>query len=71
MSLINLRKDCDFQKLLPDYPITDFDCGDSDLNDIKKVKELIPHEKSLQTYPALRKTTFRSYSQPNSKKWRI
>ena len=97
----NLAIDCDFLKLTPERPITDFDCGDSDINDffnhdallfqqerlgqtfyyclkgtkrfvcafslsadslkttllpgsrIKKVKELIPREKSLQTYPAL------------------
>ena len=98
---MNLITDCDFQELLPENPITGFDCGDSDLNDffnyqallfqheklgqtfygclkktkkticaftlsadsvktvllpgsrIKKIKELIPREKALQTYPAL------------------
>ena len=101
MSLINLTKDCDFLELLPQSPITGFDCGDSDLNDffnhdallfqserlgqtfyyclketkivvcafslsadslktallpgsrIKKVKELVPREKALQSYSAL------------------
>lgn len=101
MNLINLKTDCDFLELSPENPITDFDCGDSDLNDffnrdallfqserlgqtyyhclkktrkivcafslsadslkaallpgsrIKKVKELIPREKTLQSYPAL------------------
>ena len=98
---MNLRIDCDFLKLVQENPITDFDCGDSDLNDFfnqsalffqrerlgqtyyfrlketekivcafslsadslktvllpgsrsKKIKELIPREKTLQTYPAL------------------
>ena len=98
---MNLKTDCDFLKLLPEKPISGFDCGDSDLNDffnhtallfqserlgqtyyyrlketekivcafslsadsvktvllpgsrLKKIKALIPHEKSLQTYPAL------------------
>ena len=97
----NLIIDCDFLKLTPESPITNFDCGDSELNDFfnhnallfqnerlgqtfyyclkgtkkvicafslsadslkaallpgsrfKKVKELIPREKSLQSYPAL------------------
>ena len=101
MNLIELETDCDFLKLTPESPITDFDCGDSDLNDffnrdallfkqqrlgqtlyyrlketnkivcafslsadslktvlmpgsrIKKIKELIPREKALQSYPAL------------------
>ena len=98
---MNLLTDCDFLKLLPENPITGFDCNDYDLNDffnrrallfqrerlgqtyyfclketgkvvcafslsadslkaslipnsrLKKVKELIPHDKSMQTYPAL------------------
>jgi GNAT superfamily N-acetyltransferase len=97
----NLRTDCDFLRLLPECPITNFDCGDDDLNDffnnksllfqserlgqtyyfclketekvvcafslsadsvktvllpgsrLKKIRELIPQEKALQTYPAL------------------
>jgi len=97
----NLRVDCDFLELLPESPIVDFDCGDSDLNDFfnraallfqherlgqtyyfklkgtekiicafslsadslkrvllpgsrsKKIRELIPREKSLQSYPAI------------------
>ena len=97
----NLLIDCDFYKLSFERPITNFDCGDNDLNDffnhdallfqrerlgqtyffclketkrvvcayslsadslktallpgsrIKKVKELIPREKALQSYPAL------------------
>jgi len=96
-----LLTDCTFLELLPESPITSFDCGDSDLNDffnhdallfqrerlgqtfyfctretnkvvcafslsadslktvllpgsrIKKIKELIPREKSLQSYPAI------------------
>ena len=101
MSSINLTTDCDFLELTQENPITDFSCGDADLNDffnhcsllfqherlgqtyyhclketrkivcafslsadslktallpgsrIKKVKELIPREKALQSYPAL------------------
>ena len=97
---MDLTRDCDFLKLLPQNPITNFDCGDGDLNDffnneallfqsellgqtyyhclketkrivcafslsadslktvllpgsrIKKIKELIPREKALQSYPA-------------------
>jgi GNAT superfamily N-acetyltransferase len=99
--LKNIESDCDFFKLRPENPITEFDCGDSDLNDffnhdallfqrerlgqtyyyslketdkivcafslsadslktvlmpgsrIKKVKELIPREKVLQSYSAI------------------
>ena len=98
---MNLKTDCNFVKLSSKNPITDFDCGDSDLNDffnnealffqrerlgqtfyyclkgsktvvgafslsadsvktallpgsrIKKIKELIPREKALQSYSAL------------------
>ena len=98
---MNLLTDCVFLELLPENPITNFDCGDNDLNDffnhdallfqrerlgqtyyfllketkrvvgafslsadslktvllpgsrIKKIKELIPREKSLQSYPAI------------------
>jgi len=101
MNMMELEKDCDFFKLTPERPITNFDCGDIDLNDffnrdaalfqrqrlgktlyyclkdtdkivcafslsadslktillpgsrIKKIKELIPREKALQSYPAL------------------
>ena len=101
MNLLSLTRDCEFLELLPEIPITDFDCGDSDINDffnhdallfqherlgqtyyfclkgtkrvvcafslsadslktallpgsrIKKVKELIPREKALQSYSAL------------------
>ena len=101
MTSLNLGTDCDFFKLIPESPIVDFDCCDSDLNDffnrdallfqderlgqtfyyclkdtdkivcafslsadslktvllpgsrIKKIKELIPREKVLQSYPAL------------------
>jgi GNAT superfamily N-acetyltransferase len=93
--------DCDFLELSPESPITEFDCGDSDINDffnhdaplfqrarlgqtyyyrlketertvcafslsadsiktvllpgsrIKKIRDLIPREKALQSYPAL------------------
>jgi len=98
---MNLLVDSVFLELLPENPIMNFDCGDSDLNDffnhdallfqrerlgqtyyfllketkkvvgafslsadslktvllpgsrIKKIKELIPREKSLQSYPAI------------------
>ncbi|MDR0873095.1 MAG: N-acetyltransferase [Prevotellaceae bacterium] len=98
--MMNLAKDCEPVKLSQENLITDFDCGDSDLNDFfnhdailfqnqslgqthffrhketkkivcafslsadsvktfllsgsrkKKVKGLIPHDKSLQSYPA-------------------
>ncbi|MCL2074023.1 MAG: GNAT family N-acetyltransferase [Marinilabiliaceae bacterium] len=101
MNLIELETHCDFLKLTSERPISNFDCGDSDLNDffnrdamlfqkqrlgqtffhclkdtdkivcafslsadslktvlmpgsrIKKIKELIPREKALQSYPAL------------------
>ena len=101
MNLIKLETHCDFWELSPERPITDFDCGDADLNDffnrdamlfqqqrlgqtfyhcmkdtdkivcafslsadslktvlmpgsrVKKIKELIPREKVLQSYPAL------------------
>jgi len=99
--MIDLLTDCESVTLSPEQLITDFDCGDSDLNDFfnndaihyrnqllgqtyffrlkktgeivcafslsadslktyllpgsrrKRVKEHIPHEKSLQSYPAL------------------
>ena len=98
---MNLRTDCELLELFPDNLITDFDCGDKDLNDFfnhdailyqnerlgktfyyrhnqtkkaicafslssdsiktvllpnnrrKKVKKSLPHEKSLQSYPAI------------------
>ena len=33
----NLTTDCDFLKLTPVNPITDFDCDDSDLNEFSFV----------------------------------
>ena len=99
--MIDLLTDCESVTLSPEQLITDFDCGDSDLNDFfnndaihyrnqllgqtyffrtketneivcafslsadsiktfllpgsrrKRVKEYIPHEKSLQSFPAL------------------
>jgi len=99
--MIDLLTDCESVTLSPEQLITDFDCGDCDLNDFfnndaihyrnqllgqtyffrlketneivcafslsadsikthllpgsrrKRVKEHIPHEKSLQSYPAL------------------
>jgi len=101
MNLIKLETHCNSFELTSENPITDFDCGDSDLNDffnrdaalfqkqrlgqtfyyrlketgkivcafslsadslktvlmpgsrVKKIKELIPREKTLQSYPAL------------------
>jgi len=98
---MKLSTDCDFLELLPENPITGFDCGDSDLNEFfnhdallfqserlghtfyfcaketkkvvcafslsadsiktvllpgsrrKKIKEFVPREKTLQSYPAL------------------
>ena len=98
---MNLITDCDFLELLAENQITNFDCGDCDLNEffiqkalmfqyeklgqtfygilkdtkkiicafslsadsvktfllpgsrIKKIKEFIPREKALQTYPAM------------------
>jgi len=33
MNMIVLETHCDFLKLTPERPITNFDCGDGDLND--------------------------------------
>ena len=51
MNLINLKTDCDFLELSPENPITDFDCGDSDLNDFFNRDALLFQSERLgQTY---------------------
>jgi len=51
MNLIKLGTDCDFVELAPERPITDFDCGDSDLNDFFNCDALLFQQQRLgQTF---------------------
>jgi len=52
--MIDLERDCNLLILSEEQMITDFDCGNADLNEFfNKVKEYVPREKSLKSYPGI------------------